>query len=217
MRCVINNMMKNPWETINLEDYENHMACDTVRQLQVLNEIMKAQLSDYSVSSVIILGIAGGNGLEHINEKKYAKVYGIDINGDYINSVNQRYKSTLSHCLECIKLDLLSEAECLPKSEFVIANLLIEYIGYTALKRAILHINPIYFSCAIQKNVREESWVSDTTYTHVFDELETIHHQIDEDSLEDVMLEIGYKKIKQTDYVLPNGKKLIQMDFKHFV
>lgn len=56
--------MKNPWEEIPLADYENHMKLDSVRQLQALNEMMKGQFDMYSVSSVMILGIAGGNGLE---------------------------------------------------------------------------------------------------------------------------------------------------------
>ena len=37
--------MANPWEEISLSNYENHMKLD----------------------SVMILGIAGGNGLEHID------------------------------------------------------------------------------------------------------------------------------------------------------
>ena len=54
--------MRNPWEEIRLEDYEEHMALDSVRQLQALNGIMKAQMEAYPVKTVMILGIAGGNG-----------------------------------------------------------------------------------------------------------------------------------------------------------
>ena len=41
--------MSNPWEEIRLEDYEKHMALDSVRQLQALSGIMKAQLEAYPV------------------------------------------------------------------------------------------------------------------------------------------------------------------------
>ena len=61
--------MKNPWEEIPLEDYENHMKLDSVLQLQSLNEMMKGQFQDYPFSSIMILGIAGGNGLEHIRRR----------------------------------------------------------------------------------------------------------------------------------------------------
>lgn len=56
-------LMKNPWEEISLADYESHMKLYSVMQLQAMNEMMKRQLDTYSISSVMILGIAGGNGI----------------------------------------------------------------------------------------------------------------------------------------------------------
>lgn len=52
---------------------------------------------------VAITIIAGGNGLEHIDKKKYRKVYGIDINEDYLQKVSERYSSEdkLGGILEC--------------------------------------------------------------------------------------------------------------------
>lgn len=55
----------NPWQKITLDTYENHMQLASVMQLQALNTMMKEQLASYPVTSVMILGIAGGNGLEH--------------------------------------------------------------------------------------------------------------------------------------------------------
>ena len=72
--------MKNPWEEIPLTDYENHMKLDSVMQLQAMNEMMKGQFDSYDVSSVAIFGIAGGNGLEHIEKDRFKRIYGIDIN-----------------------------------------------------------------------------------------------------------------------------------------
>ena len=76
--------MKNPWEEISLSDYENHMKLDSVQQLQALNTLMKKQLNQYPAKSAMILGIAGGNGLEHVNSEKLEKVYGVDINTEYL-------------------------------------------------------------------------------------------------------------------------------------
>lgn len=78
--------MNNPWEKVRLSDYENHMALDSVRQLQALNQMMKGQLNQYDVQSAMILGIAGGNGLEHIDVQKLHRVYGIDINKEYLTA-----------------------------------------------------------------------------------------------------------------------------------
>ena len=59
--------MTNPWESIRLDDYENHMKLKTVRQLQAMNRIMRDQFYRYPISSVMILGIAGGNGLNPVS------------------------------------------------------------------------------------------------------------------------------------------------------
>ncbi len=204
--------MKNPWEEISLSDYENHMKLDSVMQLQAMNEMMKGQFDTYPISSVVILGIAGGNGLEHISKDKFKRVYGIDVNSDYLKEVIHRY-SHLNGILECLCINLIYEADKLPEADMVIANLLIEYIGYECFQKAIQQVNPKYVSCIIQINV-EDNWVSDSPYLHVFDGLEQVHHQMEEHALEKAMLEIDYHLIKTLEHMLPNGKKLVQMDFE---
>jgi len=204
--------MVNPWEEISLSDYENHMKLASVMQLQSMNQMMKGQLNAYPVSSVMILGIAGGNGLEHIDKYRYQKVYGIDISREYLAAVQKRY-SDISDILECIQLDLIEEADKLPKAELLIANLLIEYIGYTCFKKAVEQVQPQYVSCIIQINV-DDSWVSDSPYIHAFDGLDKVHHQMDAKRLVQVMNGIGYKQIAKIENPLPNGKKLVQLDFE---
>ena len=203
---------RNPWEDIDLETYEKHMRLDTVRQLQAMNAIMKQQFEAYPVQTVMILGVAGGNGLEHIRTDKYTTVYGVDINEDYLQAVSERY-TNLKNTLQCLHLDLIHETEKLPAAQLVIANLLIEYIGYDAFQKAILHIKPEYVSCVIQINTDEKKWVSDSPYLHAFDHLDRIHHQIVEASLIQLMSEIGYNRILQASESLPNGKALVRVDF----
>lgn len=106
--------MNNPWKDISLSDYENHMALDSVQQLQAMNQIMKGQLNQYEVQSAMILGIAGGNGLEHVDTEKLNKVYGVDINQEYLTITKKRYEN-LSDTLDCLCIDLVSEAEKLPQ------------------------------------------------------------------------------------------------------
>ena len=108
--------MNNPSEEISLDDYENHMRLDTVKQLQAMNTIMKKQFAAYPVETAMILGVAGGNGLEHIRTDKYRRVYGVDINSAYLDAVRERYPQ-LAGVLQCLHLDLVNEAEfCRPKS-----------------------------------------------------------------------------------------------------
>ena len=204
--------MKNPWEEISLSDYEQHMSLDSVRQLQAMNQIMKRQFDDYDVDSAMVLGVAGGNGLEHVNPEKYRVVYGVDINEDYLCAVNERF-AHLGKTLNCVHLNISKEAELLPHAGLVIANLLIEYVGYEAFAKAITIIKPQYVSCVIQINPDVEAWVSDSPYIHAFDKLDDIHHQMSENELVDTMANIGYNKILQTTDFLPNGKKLVRIDF----
>lgn len=205
--------MVNPWEEISLSDYENHMKLSSVMQLQSLNQMMKQQFNTYPVTSIMILGIAGGNGLEHIDKNKFQKVYGIDINREYLTTVKERY-SDISSILECIQLNLIQDADKLPTAELLVADLLVEYIGYECFQEIIEQVQPKYVSCIIQINV-DGSWVSNSPYIHIFDNLDKVHHQIEEDSLIQVLRGMGYKLITQTENPLPNGKKLIQLDFKH--
>ena len=205
--------MSNPWEEISLDDYEKHMSLDSVRQLQALDAIMKEQFAAYPVETAAVLGVAGGNGLEHIDTDKFRTVYGIDINADYLRTVSQRY-TQLSGVLECRHIDLINEAEKLPQAQLLIANLLIEYIGYGAFQRAVLQTAPEYVSCVIQINTDEEQWVSESPYLRAFDRLDEVHHQMEEKALTAAMEEIGYSLILQKSEPLPNGKALMRVDYK---
>lgn len=204
--------MKNPWEDISLDDYENHMQLESVMQLQAMNQMMKKQFELYPVHKMMILGIAGGNGLEHIRKNQFHKIYGVDVNTHYLQVVSQRYDD-LGDMLECLCVDLLNERQKLPHADMIIANLLIEYIGYDCFQDVIKQVKPKIVSCIIQVNA-EETWVSQSPYLHVFDKLEDVHYQIEEKELEETMNHIHYQLIHTQDYLLPNGKKLLQMDYE---
>ena len=205
--------MSNPWEEISLSDYENHMSLESVNQLQTMNSIMKKQFSDYPVKTAMVLGIAGGNGLEHVSSDKFEKVYGIDINEGYLKTVEERYKG-LAGILECLSIDLITEPEKLPHAELVIANLLIEYIGYEAFQKAVQKIDPEYVSCVIQINTDEAQWVSDSPYLHAFDGLDEVHCQMEENELIAAMKKTDYRIILNESEPLPNGKALQRIDFR---
>ena len=76
-------------------------------------------------------------------------------------------------------------------------------------KRQLSTFAPKYVSCIIQININDK-WVSDSPYIHVFDGLDEVHHQVEEDLLIQTLDNIGYKKIAQIESPLPNGKKLVQ-------
>ena len=205
--------MNHPWKEIPLDDYEQHMALDSVGQLQALNRIMKNQFEARPVRTAMVLGAAGGNGLEHIRKEKYDSVLAVDINEDYLKAAAKRHVG-LQDVLEFLCLDLSAEAEKLPHAELVIANLLVEYIGCDVFQQVICRVNPDWVSCVIQINDDKAKWVSDSPYLHAFDRLDEVHHQMEESLLTEAMKAVGYEKILREENPLPNGKKFIRLDYR---
>lgn len=200
-----------PWQDIDLRDYENHMCLDDVQQLPKLNEIMKEQFIAYPAKTVMILGVAGGNGLEHIDPHIFDKVYGIDINSDYLAESVKRYPQLLG-TYETICCDLSEADVILPEADLLIADLLIEYIGYDCFQNTVKRVKPSYVSCVIQIN-SDAAFVSASPFRHIFDRLDEIHHSLTEHSLSEGMYAIGYHQRLRSELALPNGKKLVRLDF----
>ena len=61
--------------------------------------------------------------------------------------------------------------------------------------------------------IKGDGWVSNSPYIHVFNDPDKVCHQVEEDLLIQTLDDIGYKKIAQIESPLPNGKKLVQLDF----
>ena len=205
--------MANPWEEIELGVYERHMSLDNVAQLQALNRAMREQLEAYPVRTAMILGVAGGNGLEHVRREKYDTVYGVDLNRAYLRASAERHPE-LDGVLRLLPLDLTKDAALLPQAELVIANLLIEYIGYAAFQAVLEQVRPRYVSCVIQINDDTRDWISDSPWLHAFDGLDAIHHPMDPQALTALMESIGYHEILQTADPLPNGKQFLRLDYQ---
>lgn len=202
--------MQNPWKDIPLSDYESHMSLDTVAQLQTLSAVMKHQFEAVDAESVMILGVAGGNGLEHIDRARYKKVFGVDVNSSYLEEVGNRY-SSLDGVLELICADLTAEYDRLPQADLLIADLLIEYIGFECFGNVVKQVCPKYISCVTQYDTCE-GFVSDSPYLHSFDGLDSIHRSIDPDKLKECLTALGYSGFHSERYPLPNGKMLIRTD-----
>ena len=203
--------MENPWSQIPLSDYEHHMELSPIQQLQTLNAIMKRQFGQTPIQSAMVLGVAGGNGLEHADPKQISRVYGVDLNQSYLDACAQRYPN-LKGVLTCICADLTEPDITLPHADLVIADLLVEYIGCACFQRVIGQTAPRYVSCAIQISSGLR-FVSDSPYLHTFDGLDTVLYQVDAQELTEAMVPIGYRLAGQTPWSLPNGKQLLEMDF----
>ncbi|TCL02085.1 class I SAM-dependent methyltransferase [Sodalis ligni] len=203
--------MSNPWEKLDLAYYEGHMQFESVRQAQILNEIMQSQFNDYTVSSICILGIAGGNGLEHINKNTISKVYGIDVNEQYLHACQNRF-TTLDSILELRHADLTLSDAYVPEVEIIVANLVIEYIGLNIFTKLLAENPPKYVSCVIQINC-ENAFVSSTPFEEHFEEISSFHNDINEKQLIKTLQLIGFRNNFVKAHSLPNKKNFLRLDF----
>lgn len=201
--------MKNEWEKIDLLDYEKHMSEPSVFQLQTLNKITKNQINDYLPSSLVFLGVAGGNGLEYC--KNIKKVYAVDVNQVFLDTCSKRfpYKD-----IKYLKMDLNKDEFHFRNIDLVISNLLFEYINEEIVipKLSKLLKKEGILSIVFQIN-KGNSFVSKTKYTDKFECLKKIHHNIETTYLETLLTLNKFTKIVDESYLLPNDVVLKRCDF----
>ena len=114
------------------------MQSAPVGQLGVLSELFGEVLGTCRPESVAILGIAGGNGLEHIDPAVTHRVYGVDINPEYLEAARERFAGLELHCA-----DLAEQPVALPPVELVHAALIFEHAGTgRCLENAVNMVSP---------------------------------------------------------------------------
>jgi len=95
-----------------------------VDQLRPLAEAFHAALLLRRPTSVAILGIANGNGLDRIDPKVTSRVVGVDIHPGYIESVRRKFPGVELH-----QVDLSAEELRIPQVELVHAAFVFEHAG----------------------------------------------------------------------------------------
>jgi len=200
---------RNAWESVPLETYEAHMAHENVAQAQLLSALMKQQLSDNPCSSCAILGIAGGNGLEHAEALPFATIFGVDINADYLSVCRKRF-ARMGDRLQLQHRDLTRDP--LPPAELILADLLIEYIGVERFAQCVQQATPRTVSCVTQYSAGAQ-FVTASPYTAAFDDVGKLHKDIAPDALIAAMGKIGYRIAHLSSHALPGGKLLLRTDF----
>ena len=171
---------RNPWKQLPLAVYEGHMKLDTVAQLQALDLLYAERLAAYPSGSVGIWGIAGGNGLRHIDPGRCGAVYGVDVNEDYLSACRVRFPK-LAGKLTLIHADLSQPAE-LPYAELVFADLFIEYIGIPSFIAQVEACKPRILCCTIQQNLTE-AFVSPSPYADALLDIGSLHTDVEEGAL----------------------------------
>ena len=133
--------MSNPWLSVPLTEYEQHMSSAEVQQLSALAGLFAEAIGRCCPVSIAILGIAGGNGLEHIDGTITARVVGLDLNPLYLAAVQQRYSHLPGLELHCV--DLTEQHVKAEPVQLVHAALVFEHAGVdVCLENALSLIAP---------------------------------------------------------------------------
>ena len=208
---------RNPWLDLAHEDYEGHMGHVDVRQLETLSRVFGEQLSlvaDREKSVVAVLGIAGGNGLEHVVAGRYRAVVGLDINGEYLEICHARY-GRLSE-LTLHQIDLMIEKDravgLLAQASLVTANLLVSHIHLGNFIDIVGRLQGAVISITIQ--VDFDGWsLSCSGCEGAFEDIQAHGLGHDEGQLTAAMAAVGYGMVGRYEYGLPNKKMLVRIDY----
>jgi hypothetical protein len=202
----------NPWLDIPLEDYERHMSHEMVGQSTLLNCLTKKYLEIIKPGSAIFLGIAGGNGLEHIDNHFTKTVVGIDINQDYLDTAFKRYNHRITS-LQLMNLNIIQHSKKIFEAEFIWAALIAEYTGVDKVldfsKNNISKGGHLIFS--IQSNNNRPS-VSPTGIESV-KKAGGIFSVVNPEDLLRKSEESGFVLIGKEENYLPNEKSIITLHF----
>jgi SAM-dependent methyltransferase len=205
--------MANPWKEIPLTDYEKHMSHPSVGQLELLSILMRKYFHQLQPESTIVLGVAGGNGLEHIEPLVTKKIIGIDINQDYLDATARRHSSRLN-ALELLHLDISKNLAQICSVKMIWAALIIEYVGIeNCLLFALnnLMVPGGHLIVTVQSS-RQMLSVSPTGVESV-EKVGKIFQPVDTKVLLDKAEQMGFKLVVREENELPNGKSFITFHF----
>jgi len=196
--------MSNPWLSVPLADYEGHMDSPEVHQLGALSELFAEALAFCRPESVAVLGVAGGNGLHHVDRGITKRLVGLDVNPAYLEAVRSRYADT-SLELHCV--DLAQHRVDLEPVRLVHAALVFEHAGVDlCLENALTLVAPggalsvvLQLPTAVDQNVSASRFASMQT-------LKSRFSLVDPAWLGQTLSQRGFRLTRETRRSLPAGK-----------
>lgn len=200
--------MSNSWLAVPLEDYEAHMNSAGVQQLTALADLFNYSLDHCVPESVAVLGVAGGNGLERIDTAVTKRIVGIDINQQYLDTVQERFVTLPG--LELHRCDLAQHNFCdVAPVALVHAALIFEHVGLNlALANTLSLVAPGgTVSVVLQLPGESEQAVACTGYASM-QTLKRDFALIAESEFQRLMTQQGFRLIEQKRQAVPAGKAL---------
>ena len=199
--------MDQPWLRVTLDDYEGHMSAAGVGQLAPLADLFADALTFCRPESIAIAGIAGGNGLQHIDPRTTNRVLGIDINGEYLAAVKRRYPALKQ--LELHQLDMAKGRPHLGPVDLVHVALLFEHTGLSpCLENCLSLVAPGgHFVSVLQLPSAMQDAVANTGFSSI-QNLKEHFALIDPATFSLTLQNHGFYQVQEKHRALPAGKAL---------
>ena len=177
-----------------------------------LNQLTKKYLDIVKPKSVLFLGIAGGNGLEHVDNNITYSVIGIDINQQYLEHTRTRYCRGIRN-LKLINLDISESSDSICKSELIWAALILEYTGVE--KALEFSRNNITYGGSLIVTIQSNNGVQSISLTGVesVNIISSVFQLVNPDSFLVNAKELGFVLIDCEENFLPNGKSMKTFHF----
>jgi SAM-dependent methyltransferase len=206
--------MQNPWLQIPSEDYEKHMSHRSVMQLQMLDNIFENVLNELHPNSVAVLGCTAGNGFQHLLNREFEKVVGIDINFSYLAECKAWFVQDIQN-LQLICADL-NKLEITDKSfDLIHAALIFEYIDVEIVLSKISNwLKPGGVLTVVLQMVCETSTSISETEVESIKLLNTIMKLVKPEEFELRAIKCGLVKTKNYKIKLESGKNFLVMFFQ---
>jgi hypothetical protein len=197
--------MSNPWLSIPLAEYEGHMKSPEVQQLDVLSELFAEALACCLPTSVAVLGVAGGNGLDQVDSRVITRIVGLDVNPLYLDAVRRRHADKPGLELHCV--DLAEQVVDLQPVELVHAALVFEHAGVDrCLENAVSLVAPGgALSVVLQLPGELEPAALSSRFPSV-QKLKSRFSLVDPAGLREALTKHGFRPIHQGRRSLPAGK-----------
>lgn len=132
----------NPWTLVPASEYEAYMGRGGADETGPLSHLFARVYRARRPRRLAVLGVATGNGLEHVNVRETGRTVGVDVNLSYLAVTRQRHMR-LGPSLQLVCADL--ERVDLEESAFdlVYAALVLEYVDVrVAIPRIARWLSP---------------------------------------------------------------------------
>jgi SAM-dependent methyltransferase len=205
---------KNPWLQIPSEDYEHHMSAPNVGQLQMLDEIFENVLDEFSPGSLAVLGCTAGNGFQHLVNREFERVVGVDINFTYLAECRAWFIQDIQNLqLICADLNEIELAES--TFDLIHAALIFEYVDdFVLLKKIFRWLKQDgVVSIVLQLSGEKVDPVSDTPYESL-KQLSTFMHLEDVNEFKEKAVAIGFSEAREPEIKNLCGKNFIELYYK---